>query len=205
MSGQNYYRQVPQDDSLVAESDRLRSSERNPVPTIQSFEKEQVNQANTEKQLEQEILQRSDSADVDSSVKENQNDQQNAGLEEKKELIEKMGNPKAKPTDQVKRRRGERVVDDPVTGQKVVIKDHSLKGKGPGTIRFLYVNRLMQISRLKSSSIPCRASLDPRLKESARTSRRNLSHLVSLLILPIHQTSIFRHSRHPYLLHTTRS
>ena len=43
--------------------------------------------------------------------------------------MEKMGNPKAKPTDQVKKRRGERVVDDPVTGQKVVIKDHSLKGK----------------------------------------------------------------------------
>ena len=41
-----------------------------------------------------------------------------------------MGNPKAKPTDQVKTRRGERVVDDPVTGQKVIIKDHSLKGEG---------------------------------------------------------------------------
>lgn len=48
--------------------------------------------------------------------------------------MEKMGNPKAKPTDQVKTRRGERVVDDPVTGQKVVIKDHSLKGKDTRTI-----------------------------------------------------------------------
>jgi len=43
--------------------------------------------------------------------------------------MEKMGNPNAKPTDQVKKKRGERVVDDPVTGQKVIIKDHSLKGK----------------------------------------------------------------------------
>jgi hypothetical protein len=43
--------------------------------------------------------------------------------------MQKMGNPNAKPTDQFKRRRGERVVDDPVTGQKVVIKDHNLKGK----------------------------------------------------------------------------
>jgi len=98
------------------------------VPTIQSFEKEQVNQAQTEEQLEQEILRQSPSADVDSSVKENQNDQRNAGLEEKKELMEKMGNPNAKPTDQVRKKRGERVVDDPVTGQKVIIKDHSLKG-----------------------------------------------------------------------------
>jgi hypothetical protein len=89
-----------------------------------------VNQAKSEEQLEQEILQHSQSPDIDSSVKGNQNDQQNAGLEEKKELMEKMGNPNAKPTDQVKTRRGERVVDDPVTGQKVVIKDHSLKGKG---------------------------------------------------------------------------
>lgn len=119
----------------VHEPDRPHStSERNPVPTVQGFEKDQVNQAQSEEQLEREVLQRSDSPNVDSSVKEKQNDQQNAGLEEKKELMEKMGNPKAKPTDQVKRRRGERVVDDPVTGQKVVIKDHSLKGKASRTM-----------------------------------------------------------------------
>ena len=128
MSGQNYYRRVSQ-RPVHDDSDSLHSSDRNPIPTIKGFEKEQLNQAQTEQQLEREILQQSPSADVDSSVKANQNDQQNAGLEEKKDLMEKMGNPKAKPTDQVKKRRGERVVDDPVTGQKVVIKDHSLKGK----------------------------------------------------------------------------
>ena len=60
------------------------------------------------------------SPDNDSSVKENQNDRHNAGLEEKMGLMKKMGNPKAKLTDQVKTRRGERVVDDLVTGPEVI-------------------------------------------------------------------------------------
>ena len=202
MSGKNYYRRVSQ-RLFQHDSDRLHSSERNPVPTIQGFEKEQVNQAQTEQQLEQEILRQSPGADVDSSVKEKQNDQQNAGLEEKKQLMEKMGNPKAKPTDQFKTRRGERVVDDPVTGQKVIIKDHNLKGKATRTVSFSCINWSMQISRLKSSLIPSLGLLDLRPKKSALMSRKNSNHLASLPILPTHQISIYSLFRRPYLLPTT--
>src|SRR5258708_10745366 len=42
MSGQAYYRRVSPDYWPVDEPDRLHSSERNPVPTIQNFEKEQL-------------------------------------------------------------------------------------------------------------------------------------------------------------------
>jgi len=49
------------------------------------------------------------------------------GQREKKRMMDKMAG-QQKPTDSVKRKKGERIVDDPVTGQKVVIKDANFKG-----------------------------------------------------------------------------
>ena len=49
------------------------------------------------------------------------------GQKEKKRMMDRMAG-QTKPTDTAKRRRGERLVDDPVTGQKVIIKDARFKG-----------------------------------------------------------------------------
>jgi hypothetical protein len=43
-------------------------------------------------------------------------------------MMEKMNANQQKPIDTVKKRRGQRVVDDPVTGEKVIIKDAEFKG-----------------------------------------------------------------------------
>lgn len=45
-------------------------------------------------------------------------------------MMDRMAN-QQKPTDAVKRKKGERIVDDPVTGQKVIIKDANFKGTFP--------------------------------------------------------------------------
>jgi hypothetical protein len=52
------------------------------------------------------------------------------GQKEKKRIVESMVNRKT-PIEHVKRRKGERLVDDPVTGQKVMIKDAQFKGVSP--------------------------------------------------------------------------
>lgn len=105
-------------------------SENNPVPTIQKYEDDRERQ---QKELEREIA-NGDSVDTNgnaASPDDDEHDDENKNLsqgqKEKKEMMEKMNANQQKPTDAVKRRRGERVVDDPVTGQKVVIKDAQFK------------------------------------------------------------------------------
>jgi hypothetical protein len=76
------------------------------------------------------------------------------GQKEKKRMIDRMANQK-KPIDTVKRRKGERLVDDPVTGQKVMIKDAQFKGT--------FLSRTGQIhSDLQSQDFPTQQQLDPK-------------------------------------------
>ncbi|KAG8824735.1 hypothetical protein FRC17_009033 [Serendipita sp. 399] len=109
-------------------------SENNPVPTIQGYEEDKKRQ---EKQLEAEI-ERGDGVDNDQPtndanghVDDDEDKHLTKGQKEKKDMMAKMNANKEKPTDTVKRRRGERVVDDPVTGEKVIIKDAQFKGNAP--------------------------------------------------------------------------
>jgi hypothetical protein len=117
-------------------------SENNPVPTIQNYEKDKL-------AYEKDAPSRSDTmntlATSNGHVEQNSIDVRNeqteeikqeeeegtAGLtegqKEKKRMMDRMANQK-KPIDTVKRRKGERLVDDPVTGQKVMIKDAQFKG-----------------------------------------------------------------------------
>ncbi|PVG01479.1 hypothetical protein CPB86DRAFT_781696 [Serendipita vermifera] len=97
-------------------------SERNPVPTIQKYEEDKQKQ---EEDLDNEIKQESpDSHEVE---EEEEDKNLTQGQKEKKEMMEKMNANKQKPIEQVKKRRGQRVVDDPVTGEKVIIKDAEFK------------------------------------------------------------------------------
>jgi hypothetical protein len=48
---------------------------------------------------------------------------------EKQAVMDRMQGPKEKPTDKIKKKRGERTVKDPTTGQMVTIKDAEFKGK----------------------------------------------------------------------------
>ncbi|KAG8753597.1 hypothetical protein FRC14_005894 [Serendipita sp. 396] len=107
-------------------------SENNPVPTIQKYEEDKEKQ---EKQLDAEIA-RGDGVDSNNDRPTNdsngnaepeKDEHLTEGQKEKKEMMEKMNANKEKPTDTVKKRRGDRVVDDPVTGEKVIIKDAQFK------------------------------------------------------------------------------
>lgn len=91
-----------------------------------------------QKELEAEIVQeqqqptRSSTKDSDaySGDEEDPEDKKlSEGQKEKKDMMEKMQPDKTKPTDRVKKTKGQRVVDDPVTGEKVIIKDAEFKGK----------------------------------------------------------------------------
>ena len=76
------------------------------------------------------------------------------GQREKKRMMNRMAGQK-KPIDTVKRRKGERLVDDPVTGQKVVIKDAQFKGT--------FLSCAGQIhSYLRLSDFPTQQQLDPK-------------------------------------------
>ncbi|CAG8659482.1 142_t:CDS:10, partial [Acaulospora colombiana] len=114
------------------------NSERNPVPTIQKYEEDKEKQ---EQQLENEIKEEApDSHEVE---EEDEDKNLTQGQKEKKEMMAKMNANQQKPIEQVKKRRGQRVVDDPVTGEKVIIKDAEFKGmkisssfsKGPSLLK----------------------------------------------------------------------
>lgn len=134
-------------------------SDTNPVPTIQKFEEEKARQ---QKELETEINQeqptRSNTKDSDtySGDEEDPADKSlTEGQKEKKEMMNKMQPSKGKPTDQVKKTRGQRVVDDPVTGEKVMIKDAKFKGD---TKFWHYLN----INDTCSVDFPTQQQLDPK-------------------------------------------
>lgn len=103
-------------------------SERNPVPTIDEFQEQQKKYEEQEEPISKDQLQEevANDSDVDDSVeRDREQSPTSKNQEEKKELMEKM-DPNKKPIEKVKKR-GKRVVDDPVTGQKVIIKDADFK------------------------------------------------------------------------------
>ena len=113
-------------------------SETNPVPTIQQFEKDKVKQ---QKELEAEIVQEQQQPTRDSDAysgdeEDSEDKKLSEGQKEKKHIMKKMQSDKTKPTDHVKKTKGQRVVDDPVTGEKVIIKDAKFKGKYLYTYHF---------------------------------------------------------------------
>lgn len=115
-------------------------SEKNPVPTIQQFEKDQLDQdkdlpktpgldrrATGNGHVQQTADDRHQEAKEEKAEEEEDGTAgMTEGQREKKRMMDKMTN-QQKPTDSVKRKKGERLVDDPVTGQKVVIKDANFK------------------------------------------------------------------------------
>lgn len=99
------------------------------MPTIQRYEDDKKRQ---EQELDAEIepAKRSGSnATNATTVSEKEERNMTEGQKEKKQMMDKMNASKQKPTDTVKHRKGERVVDDPVTGEKVIIKDAQFKGE----------------------------------------------------------------------------
>lgn len=125
----------------LAKFERLTlNSEDNPVPTIQRFEEEQKRrdeqENGLEEALESENAVRSDTMDTADIAKSNEEEGEEGeedekglteGQKEKKHMMEKMQK-KQGPMDAVKSVKGQRIVDDPVTGEKVTIKDARFKG-----------------------------------------------------------------------------
>ena len=90
----------------------LHSSERNPVPTIQGYEADRKKNAN---------------GNSNGDAKKNADAK---GKAEKQAIMNRAQGPKQKPTDAVEneRKKGDRMVKDPVTGMDVLIKDANLEG-----------------------------------------------------------------------------
>ncbi|KIJ49556.1 hypothetical protein M422DRAFT_225382 [Sphaerobolus stellatus SS14] len=90
-------------------------SEQNPVPTTQHYEAQQ-------QAWDQESSSQNGQAHDSEETRKNH--------QEKEDMMDKMAGPKEKPTDKVKRRKGERTVKDPTTGLDVTIKDAKFEDVG---------------------------------------------------------------------------
>ncbi|KIY63684.1 hypothetical protein CYLTODRAFT_493697 [Cylindrobasidium torrendii FP15055 ss-10] len=115
----------------MAESTGRFYSERNPVPTIQTFEKAQEQQAADEKAQQVNSPPGSPSTTRSSFGRDADTSASTSGssdpANEKAAMVAKMAGPKEKPTDRVKHRKGERTVKDPTTGLDTIIKDAEFK------------------------------------------------------------------------------
>ncbi|KAK7462733.1 hypothetical protein VKT23_007320 [Stygiomarasmius scandens] len=107
-------------------------SEKRPVPTIQAFEQKQSeyealsSQLNTPPSSPSASFHSRTSSRSSGSVRFKKQPM-SEGQKEKEEMKKRMTGPKEKPTDKVKTHKGERIVNDPTTGQDVVIKDADFK------------------------------------------------------------------------------
>ncbi|THV04790.1 hypothetical protein K435DRAFT_714363 [Dendrothele bispora CBS 962.96] len=117
-------------------------SEKRPVPTIQAFEQKQAEYAaqaeatEAQDQLSSQLYTPPSSPGVSTSLHSRTSSRSSGssrfknmseGKKEKEEMKKRMTAPKEKPTDKVKTHKGERLVNDPTTGQDVLIKDADFK------------------------------------------------------------------------------
>jgi hypothetical protein len=182
------------------------------VPTIQQFEEDKVKQ---QKELETQIVQEQQqptrsstrNSEAYSGDEEDPEDKKlSEGQKEKKEMMNKMQPDKTKPTDHVKKTKGQRVVDDPVTGEKVIIKDAKFKGKYLYSWHFSsFLTSYSQISPLNDNWTPALVCLVQRRKALGKRQRRYSTNPEPLPIRLILRISPFSHSHLLHLPLLTRS